>query len=435
MRVASLGLLALSTATAIEPVEKLVLSSSEVNLIEVAVGPSAVVPLYAAIYSGSSSDPAGREGLAWVTAKLLARQAGAEIGVTVTREMTLFNIPAQTGLESKARALSRAMLKPTFATEDIEQVRKEALAEVESIRHDPARLAAEAFHVFVFRGHPYAHPSPGTSPGLEKITLEDTLGFHAGHYRKGNFAIAVSAALREQVLAGIRSAFAALPDGESSRESQAITFLPRPRFLVVESQDAPPGGTILIGHPTHVTVAHPDYFSLQAALGGGVEQAGELLPSPLRQPAVILSPGSLADGSASSLAALLVRVREIAAMGISADRLETIRGSMRSLAQGSAESSQSPLVSRLEEFLHRSPGLAARQSASLDQITGESVRAAAARHLFAGRVALIAVVPSSDRFVAEILASLAMKETGVTLFGSGPTRNDFEILRGADLFR
>lgn len=435
MRVASFGLLALSTAIAAEPFEKLALSSSEVNLIEIAAASSAAIPIYAAIYSGSSSDAAGREGLALLTGKLIERQAGDGFVVTVTRDMTIFDIVARTGRESRVRALSRAMLRPVFTAEAFEQVKKDALGEIESIRHDPARLAVEAFHAFVYRGHSYAHPAPGTLSGLEKITLEDMLAYHGAHYRKGNFAIAVPDASGGQLLAGIRSDFAALPDGEPSREPQTATFLPRPKFLVVESQDAVSGGTLLVGHPTHVTVAHPDYFSLQVALRGVVQQAGELLPSPLRQPAVVFSPGNPPDGRAPSLAALIISIREIATMGIPADRLETIRGSMRAQTEASNQSSQTPAISRLEEFLQRSPGLAARQSAALDQVTVESVQAAAARHLFAGRVAIIAVVPSSDLFVAEILASPAMKATGVALLGSGPTRNDFEILKGADLFR
>lgn len=432
----SLGFIALDSSIAIERVEKLALSATEVNLLEVPLAASAQADLFVAVYSGSASDPQGREGLAWVTAELIARQAGDGIRVTVTRDMTLYTIARPEGKDSAARALTRAILKPVFDAGALDQVKKDALAAIESIRHDPAMLAVEALFVFIHRGHPYGHPSVGTESGIGTISLDDALAFHAGNYLKGNLAIAVPAAgVKGQTITAMRSDIDAIPNGGPTREEHAVAYLPRPEFLVVESTDAPSAGMILAGHPSSVTVAHPDFVSLRAALTGVVESNGRILPSPARQPLVILSTGDLSGGPLPALAALLDRIRGIGSAEIPAERLSSIRDAMRRGSENPAAGSQSPLVARLEEFLDRSPGIAARREAMIDQITSESIRSAAARHLFGGRVAIVAVVPSSERFVGELLGSSEMNQTGVTLVGSGPTRNDITVVRGVDLFR
>lgn len=431
LRAASLALMTLSSVFAAETVEKLALSSTEVNLVEVGTAAAPSPASYATVYSGSASDPRGREGIAWVTAKLIARQAGPDIEATVTRDVTLFTLPSRAGGEPASRALAQAMLKPLFTADTFELIRKEALAEIDAIRRDPERLAMEAFHAFVHAGHPYGHPAPGTVSSLEKLIADDAVAFHVGHYVKGNLAIAVPAGLGAPALAAIRSDFGAIPDGLAAREQEPVSYLPRPRFLVVEcaAAAAAAGGTIVAGHPVNVTAAHPDYYSLRVALRAVVQPGGRLLPGPARQPVVLLSPEGSSTGG---LAALLARVRQIAAGGLPADQLDAWKDAMRAEQDAAGRSS---LILRLEEFLDRSPGMAARRSADLAQVTVQSVLSAASRHLHAGRMGIVAVVESADTFVPEILGSGALKQTGLDVQGAWPTRNDVTVLKETELFR
>ena len=142
---------------------------------------------------GSGQDPAGKEGLAHVAAHLLpmappAPRRGEGAGaperpvalpdVLVSRDLTEIRFrldPAdlKAGLQNLAGWLRQAA--PTEAA--FAAVRKGSRASLERAESDPSFLTLELFREKVYTGHPYAHPSPGRTAGLDALSLADVEGF------------------------------------------------------------------------------------------------------------------------------------------------------------------------------------------------------------------------------------------------------------------
>ncbi len=152
------------------------------------ITPSVVLPandepavsLAAWFQVGSGDDPVGKEGLAWLTAQMVARAAtqdnaydqilarlypmAADYGITVDTEMTVLSGRAPRDKASEYLALfTAAYTKPAFDTADFERLRAEALSYVEkNLRYAlDEELGKAAFVDALFAGTSYAHPPPG----------------------------------------------------------------------------------------------------------------------------------------------------------------------------------------------------------------------------------------------------------------------------------
>ena len=143
---------------------------------------------------GSGQDPAGKEGLAHVAAHLLpmapppsprrgespaAPERSVPLpDVAVSRDLTEIRFrldPAdlKAGLQTLAGWLRQAApTEASFAT-----VRKASRASLERAESDPSFVTLELFREKVYTGHPYAHPAPGRTTGLDALSLADVEGF------------------------------------------------------------------------------------------------------------------------------------------------------------------------------------------------------------------------------------------------------------------
>ncbi len=157
---------------------------------------------------GAQNDPPGKEGLAWLTGRLIAEGSttkhpyteivkllfpmAASYDVRVDREMTTV-----VGRVHKDHApafqelFSDAYLRPAFAAEDIERLRTESLNYLQKfLRYaSDEELAKAALTWTVFEDTRYAHPVIGTVEGLKAITADDIRSFYQAHYANAVFAL------------------------------------------------------------------------------------------------------------------------------------------------------------------------------------------------------------------------------------------------------
>ena len=146
--------------------------------------------------SGSADDPEGKEGLAALSAAMLADAGSSEMsyeeiqktlfpisggfGSRVDREMTVFNgaIHAD-NFRTWAEVALRQLTTPGYAVEDFERVKTNLRnALVLGLRsNDDEELGKEVLQQAVFAGTPYGHPTLGTMAGIDAITLEDVQQF------------------------------------------------------------------------------------------------------------------------------------------------------------------------------------------------------------------------------------------------------------------
>jgi zinc protease len=235
---------------------------------------------------GTAADPAGKGGLASMTADLLTSGAGdldlqafareledrsISIGFsagpdTLQGSLRLLSRDADRGVEMLALALTR----PRFDAREVERVRAQILQGLARDETSPETQARRAFARASFGEHPYARPGRGTPESVRGLTVEDLRAHLARRYARDNLIVAAVGDVTPERLGQLLDrAFGALP------AASAAIDIPR-----VDAQGA--GRTLILRNPATQTFAlfghqgiareDPDFFAAQLVnyvLGGG----------------------------------------------------------------------------------------------------------------------------------------------------------------------
>ncbi len=212
-----------------------------------------------AVRCGSALDPKGKEGLACLTATLMAEggttkrsykqildeffEMATQIEVQVDQELTVFyGTVHRDHLDRYESILNEMLESPGFAQEDFERVREDLLnyLKVGLRGSNDEEMAKEVLYQELYRGHPYGHPCSGTVQGLEAIEICDVREFY-GRYL-----------------------------AELNLEALPVPELPEPKqprgieVVLIEKADAR-GVAMSFGFHIPVRRGHPDYLALLVA--------------------------------------------------------------------------------------------------------------------------------------------------------------------------
>jgi zinc protease len=247
-----------------------------------------VVTLLMVIEAGATTDPAGRDGLAQLTARLLpegtAQSNGVEfterlerLGATIEAhadwDVAVARVTVLTEHLDEAMQLFGEMLRtPAFPEREVERLKAERLAELLQIRADPGALADQMFARFVYESTSrYSRPAGGAVRDIEAVIRDDVVRFFDARYRPAGMTIVAAGdvtAKRIERLAG--STFGDWTGAPASADttSDAPARLTRAVHLVAKT-DAPQS-ELRVGHPG-LPRKTPDYFPtvvMNAVLGG-----------------------------------------------------------------------------------------------------------------------------------------------------------------------
>ena len=229
---------------------------------------------------GSQNDPAGKEGLAALTARLLADGStrtdryqqileklypmAASYGASVDKEMTVFRgVVHRDNLEPYYTLLRNALLEPAFSEEDFARVKAQVMNYLERGRRfqRDEELSKELLYWMAYRGTAYEHPEEGYVKSVESITLDDVKDFYRKFYLRNNIVVGVGGGYPDGFVARVRRDFDALPEGEV-----APVAAPHPKMtdgvkvLIVEKQtDAT---AISMGFPIPLLRSDSDYVAM-----------------------------------------------------------------------------------------------------------------------------------------------------------------------------
>lgn len=234
--------------------------------------------------AGSQDDPAGKEGLAWLTAELISEGSttansyqeivarlypmAASYNIRVDREMTTLRGRAHRDHAGEFQGLfADAYLRPAFTQSDFDRVRNRGLSFLEkTLRYaSDEELGKAGFYGAVFDGTGYRHPVNGTVEGLRAITLDDVKAFYRTYYARDRAVFAIGGgydeaaasafvASREQLPAGSGTARAPAPE-PASFEGRHVTLISKP------GADA----SISFGFPIEVRRGEKDFYALWVA--------------------------------------------------------------------------------------------------------------------------------------------------------------------------
>jgi zinc protease len=160
------------------------------------------------VRAGSGDDPAGRFGVASLTAAMLDEGAGTRsaleiadqiefLGAALTTSSSFdasavrLNVPVAQ-LQDALPVMADVALRPTFPDAELNRLRQERLTSLLQARDDAATLAPMAFARLVFGAtHRYGTPAMGTEATLKTFSVSDLKAFHQAAFHPGNSTLVV----------------------------------------------------------------------------------------------------------------------------------------------------------------------------------------------------------------------------------------------------
>ena len=238
--------------------------------------------------AGSGDDPAGKYGVASLTAAMLDEGAGSRSALQIADEIEFLGASLTTGSSFDASAvrlnvpvakLAEALpvmadvaLRPSFPQEDLDRVRQERLTALLQARDDAASVAPMAFARLVFGEHRYGTNAQGTEATLKAFTAADLRAFHGAMYQPGRATLVVVGDIKpDAVLPLLEKQFG----GWKGTAAAPRTPVAAPKQLtdghvVIVDMPGAEQSQVRIGW-VGVPRATPDYFTLQVlntVLGG-----------------------------------------------------------------------------------------------------------------------------------------------------------------------
>jgi len=233
--------------------------------------------------AGSAHDPKGKEGLASLTAAMVAEAGSKDAGIDEIRK-TLFPMAAgfSAGVDKEMTVFTGSvhrdnggafldtvlpqLMTPGFREEDFRRLKdaqKNALAQ-DLIANNEEELGKERLQAVVFAGTPYAHPALGTLAGIEAITLDDVKAFWKKAYTRAALTVGLAGDVPADLKARLLSRLGPLPEGPAL-PAPAVKGR-APQALEVEIVQKETRATaISFGLPIEVTRSHPDFAALSVA--------------------------------------------------------------------------------------------------------------------------------------------------------------------------
>jgi zinc protease len=229
---------------------------------------------------GSQNDPAGKEGLALLTAAVLAEGStknnsyekileklypmAAEYSASVDKEMTNFSgVVHKDHLDPYYRLLRDAVLAPAFKAEDFQRIKSQTLNYLKQTRRysNDEELSKELLFHEIYRGTPYAHPEEGYVASVNSITLEDVIKFYSKYYLRNNVTVAVGGGFPSGFKKQARADFNVLPEGR-------LETVPKPKpasidgihiLLVDKNTSTSP---VSFGFPISLLRSDKDFYAM-----------------------------------------------------------------------------------------------------------------------------------------------------------------------------
>ena len=243
-------------------------------------GTSSLVTFRILFTTGSAFDPPGKEGLAALTASMLAQGGtrslsydqivealypmAASVNSQVDKEMTVFT--GTTHLENLDRyygLLRDMLLDPGFRPEDFKRLREDAINFLKvSLREtNDEELGKEHLYNVIYAGHPYGHHNAGKVSSLEKLTIEDVADFYRTHYTSGNLVIGLAGGYPKGFAEKVEADFGKLPDRPADKKRFDNPNLAAGTHIDIITRDTR-STAISLGFPIEVNRSSKDWAAL-----------------------------------------------------------------------------------------------------------------------------------------------------------------------------
>jgi zinc protease len=246
-----------------------------------------VVTVNMAIRAGGVEEPAGKPGLASLTASLLTQGTekrtasqiseaidfvGGSLGVSADDDFATARLKVlKKDLRTGFGLLADVLMHPAFAQKEIDRKVKETLASIRQQKDEPESIARDAFSKAVFGAHPYGTVNDDVAAFLPRVARQDIIEFFQARYGPNNCILSIvgditeaeAAALVQQHFQGWKAA------GGSAADRPKPPRIKRTTAFKIEKNITQ--ANIAIGQ-IGIRREDPDYYAISVMnyiLGGG----------------------------------------------------------------------------------------------------------------------------------------------------------------------
>jgi predicted Zn-dependent peptidase len=161
-----------------------------------------------ALRSGAAADPAGKEGIASITADLVRKGTATHSAEQVSADLDFIGMQYFSRVTSDWSGFSADFLKkdqdtalgiladlvlhPTFPDDEFKKLLAQQQDGIRSSKDEPQAVINLYFRHFLYGDTPYGRPSGGDENSLKAIGREDVLAFYRTHYTPANAILAVA---------------------------------------------------------------------------------------------------------------------------------------------------------------------------------------------------------------------------------------------------
>lgn len=230
--------------------------------------------------TGAAADPAGKEGVAALTAAMLAQGGTRTISYEqivetmypmatsfdsqIDKEMTVFTGTTHVdNLEKYYGLVSQMLLDPGFRADDFTRLKTDAINYLKtSLRQqNDEELGKEYLYNVIYDGHPYGHNNVGTISALEKLTLDDVRAFYKANYTQANIVLGLAGGYPKELPTKVEADFAKLPAGQQGKAKVKTPKLaPGLHVSIIKRETR--ATALSLGFPINVTRADRDWPAL-----------------------------------------------------------------------------------------------------------------------------------------------------------------------------
>ncbi len=234
-------------------------------------------------FAGSAFDPPGKDGLATLTARMIAEGAtkqhryeeildllfpmagGYEASCSV-ETATISGRIHKDNVAAFQPLLLQAITEPAFRSEDLERIRSDMISYLENtLRYSGDEdLGKAVLFETMFAGTPYGHIPAGRVKGLKSITIDDVRAFYRHYYSDHNYVIGLGGAYDAQTLNSLREGLEKLPPIKDF-EYAAVNAKPIEGLHVTIVEKDSPATAISIGERLDVLRGQADWYPLAPA--------------------------------------------------------------------------------------------------------------------------------------------------------------------------
>jgi zinc protease len=234
--------------------------------------------------NGSISDPAGKEGLTWLTTQTLTETGTKDLTYaqiqekiypmaayyygSTDKEVSVFTFAVPRDyLDQFYPIVKGLLLTPSFTKEDFERVKSNQQNYVDQVirASSDEEYSKKALEDLLFRGTRYQHMAQGKSASVKALTQQDVKDHYRQHFTRNNLTIGIAGNYTADFLKKLQADAAQLPASGAQKPAEVKPKMPDGLQVEIISKETALGSAVFAGFPMPLTRADNDFAALMVA--------------------------------------------------------------------------------------------------------------------------------------------------------------------------